>query len=356
MLKQLEGARLGVFIFLASVIFVVVIFLIGNKESLFTDTISVRSYFTNVEGLKSGAPVRLSGMDIGSVKNVALVDDTSGRVEVELRIEEESKHLVRLDSRASIETEGLVGKKVVTVTPGSPELEAVSDGSLIQSKDPVMISQIIAETQNMTKYLSTLTKDLSDIIAKVNQGQGTLGKVINDDQLYYSAVNLTQTADTSLADISVKLNEITNFITGLGSTVENIVANLDRSIVKIDSTASGINNLVNRVERGEGVLGALIADRSSYDSIKTAINNLVKTAKFTKQGAEGFMENMEALKHNWLFKSYFEERGYWDKTEYEKELDQKLQTIEEKNEKLDQKIRELNALNEKLKKMQNRNE
>lgn len=356
MFKQLEGARLGVFIFIATVIFVVVIFVIGNKESLFTDTIKVRSYFTNVEGLKTGAPVRLSGMNIGSVSDVALVDDTTGRVEVIMRIERKSRHLVRLNSEASIETEGLVGKKIVTVTPGSPDLEEVSDGSLIKSKDPVMLSQIIEETEGMTEYLKNLTKDLSEIVAKVNRGKGTLGKVINDDELYYASVNLTKTADTSLTDMYVKLNNITDFITGLGSTVEDIVANLDRSIVQIDSTAKGINNLVGRVERGEGVLGALIADRSSYDSIKTAINDLVTTAKYTKKGAEGFMENMEALKHNWLFKSYFEERGYWDKAEFENELEQKLEKVKAESEKLDKKIEELKSLSEKLEKANNKQE
>ena len=87
MFKHFEGARLGLFVFLGTVLLVVAIFLVGNKESLFIKSVYIKSYFTTVEGLRTGAPVRLSGLDIGSVSNIRLVEDTTGRVEVTMRID-----------------------------------------------------------------------------------------------------------------------------------------------------------------------------------------------------------------------------------------------------------------------------
>jgi len=121
MLKHLEGARLGLFIFLGSALIVLSIFTIGNKESLFVQSISLMSRFNNIEGLKSGAPVRLSGYTIGSVSSIMLADDSAGTVIVTMRIDQELRHFIHLDSEASIQTEGLVGKKIISITPGSAD-------------------------------------------------------------------------------------------------------------------------------------------------------------------------------------------------------------------------------------------
>ncbi len=337
MLKHFEGARLGLFVFLGTILLIISIFMIGNKESLFVDTINIKTVFSRVEGLKSGAPVRLSGYDIGSVSNIMLANDTTGNVIVTMNIEEDVKHFIRLDSEASIETEGLVGKKIVSITPGSKDMEMISEGSFIKSKPPVNIAEIVEETQSIMAYVKDLTKDFSEIVAKVNHGEGTIGKLINDDALYKSSVRITQSADTSLGVITSKLNEVGGSLVKIGYGAESVFA-------KIDSAINNIKNLTARVERGEGLLGSLITDQTAYDSLKAAINNLTQTTEATSYGAKSFAENMEALKHNWLFKSYFEERGYWNRSDYEKELDRKLEALKEQNNLLDTKIKELKSL------------
>ena len=164
---------------------------------------------------------------------------------------------------------------------------------------------------------------------------------MNDDELYASTVEITRTADTSLAAITARMNEVSDFIVDLGVGFESIVSNVDSSIGEIKT-------LIDNVKKGEGVLGALLADESSYDSIKAVINNLVSTTNFAAEGAESFAENMEALKHNWLFKAYFEERGYWDKAEFEVKLDKRIEEVNKKKELLQQKIHELEELENRL--------
>lgn len=346
MLKHLEGARLGLFVFLGTVLIIIGILFIGNKDSLFATTITVNSVFSEVEGLKTGAPVRLSGYDIGSVSDIKLASDTSGKVIVVMRIEESVRNFVRLNSVASIGTEGLVGKKIVSITPGTTDFEVVSDGGTIESTDPVNIQAIISESRGVIANLREMTENFAAITQKVNTGKGTVGKIFNDDELYYSAVDLTKSADESLDNITSTLNEITNYIVELGKGINLVMHNVDTTMINVKELTQKINN-------GEGALGALIADKSVYDSVKTVITNLVQTSEFASSGASKFAENMEALKHNWLFKSYFEERGYWDQEEYQKEIDKKLKKLFQEQNKLDEKIEKLKELQDELSEMQN---
>lgn len=343
MLKQLEGARLGIFIFLGTVLLVLAIFLLGSKEKLFTSTIEIKTYFDQIEGLKSGAPVRLSGYDIGSVSSVSFANDASAKVEVKMRIVNDLKHLIRIDSEASIETEGLVGKKIVAITPGSSDAAEVTSGGVIKSKTPRNIAKIIEETESVMGYMKDLTRDFSEIFAKVNQGKGSIGKLVNDEELYKSAVNVTQSADKSMNTITKRLDEISDIIVNTSGSLKSIVGNVDTTIIDL-------RKLLNSIENGEGVLGKLISDKKMADSLSTVIRNLVKTSDQTRIATSSLAENMEALKHNWLFKSYFEERGYWSQSEYEKAIDLQLGELKKQQEIVDQKMKELKELELRLQK------
>lgn len=340
MFKHLEGAKLGIFVFLGTVLLVVAIFLIGSKDSLFTDSIYVKTYFDNVEGLRTGAAVRLNGLTVGSVSDVRLMEINRYKVEVTMRIDKDVKEFIRLDSEAGIETEGIIGSKIISITPGSKASATISDGGVIMSQEAVNMSQIISETQSIMGYVKDLTSNLSEVLVKVNEGQGTIGKLVNDDQLYYEASSIVRSADTALVRMVDRLESMSNFIIDLGGGIGDIVGN-------VDSAALDLRNLIARVENGEGALGALIADESVYDSIKTAIGNLTITTESAKMGVEAFAENMEALKHNWLFKKYFEERGYWSKSEYEEMLDKKIEDLKKKEMELEQKLQDLKELEEK---------
>ncbi|MCB0731091.1 MAG: MCE family protein [Ignavibacteriae bacterium] len=341
MLKHLEGAKLGIFIFLGTVLLVVAIFLIGSKDSLFSDNIYVRTYFDNVEGLRTGAAVRLNGLSVGSVSEVKLMELNRYKVEVTMRINSDVQQFIRLDSEASIETEGIIGSKIVIITPGSKSYEPIQNGGVIMSQSAVNMNQIIAETQDIMRYMKDLTREFTEVLGKVNKGEGTIGKLVNDDELYFEAVKIVQSANTSLNTMVDRLDKMTGFIIGLGTGVEDIVAN-------VDSAAIDLRSLISKIEQGEGALGALISDESVYDSIKTVVSNLTKTTYAAKIGTEAFAENMEALKHNWLFKKYFEERGYWSRTDYEAKINAQIEYLEESKKELDEKILEIQQLEKRV--------
>lgn len=343
MLEHLKGIRLGIFVFFGTILLILSIFLIGNKDLIFQSNFELVSYFSTVEGLREGASIRYSGIDVGSVKKITITGDTAGQMKVVMRINSDARPFIRKDAKSSIETEGLVGNKVLVISGGSSSLPPVDNGDVLISKSPLSFGQIVEDTQGMLSYVKEITKDFSEIVRKINQGDGTLGQLINDDKLYISAEQATKTADRSLASVTSGLTNINNSFIELSGGIHKVVKN-------VDSVILSINTIVNRINKGEGVLGALTSDKSGYDSVKSIINNLVVTSYQAKIAAERFADNMEALKHNWLFKGYFEKRGYWERADYEKEIDQKIEELNQKQKEVVEKIKELKALEEKINK------
>ncbi|MFI5237276.1 MAG: MlaD family protein [Ignavibacteriales bacterium] len=334
----ISGAKLGIFIFIGSALLVIGIFMLGNKEALFKPTFTVKAYFHNVEGLRNGSPVKLSGIDAGAVQDIKVVGDTVSLIEVKMRLLEEIAHFIRVDTQAEIQTEGLVGNKFVSLKIGDSNSEPVSDGGVIQAKEPVSFADIIGETQGIMGYTKEMTRDLADIINRINRGEGTIGKIFTDDALYYAATDLTKSADKSLTSITAELKIITDQYKSLGTSVKSAVDNINRMLIGVDS-------LLNTTIQGKGVIGSLLVQGTSADSnFQSLMVNLKEISEESKSAASSLSENMEALKHNWLFKSYFEERGYWDADEYEKVIDQKTEELNQKIELLDQKIEELKSL------------
>lgn len=341
MQTNLANAKLGIFIFLGSSLLVILIFLLGNKDQLFTPTFTVKTYFTDTQGLRNGAAVRFGGVDVGAVKSIQILGDNSGRIEVTMRIRNEIKSFLKKDSRASIETEGLVGNKVVILSMGSDQSEEISDGGTILSKEPLSFADIIEETQGIMAYTKEMTRNLSEILERVNNGEGTIGKILNDDELYNAATNLTNSADKSLTSITSDMRQVVKTYDDLGKGVEEAVVNINNIIIKIDT-------VLTDVSEGKGLLGSLVSDSGKTNqSINQILENLIVVTEEAKTSASRLSENMEALKHNWLFKSYFEERGYWDKEEFEKQLDSKIIELNEKIKLLDDKILELKSLENK---------
>jgi phospholipid/cholesterol/gamma-HCH transport system substrate-binding protein len=341
---KMSTVRLGIFIFIGTLILVIGIFMLGNKESMFKSTFTVKTYFMNVEGLRTGASVRLSGIDVGSVKDIRIVGDASGKVEVTLRLIHEIHKFVRTDSKASIETEGLVGNKILVLQVGSSSAPEVQEGGYILAKESIGFAAIIEETQGTLQYTKAMTKDLSEIIYKVNNGEGSVGKLINNDDLYNNTNRLINSADKSLGAITNKMDELAGIINSLGNGVQSVIGNVDKAVADVDG-------VIKDIRSGKGLLGSMISEKSGYDtSVVAILNNVVKISEETKKGASRFAENMEALKHNWLFKNYFEQRGYWEKSEYEGELDAKINELKERNAVLDKKIETLKKLEDKYEK------
>jgi phospholipid/cholesterol/gamma-HCH transport system substrate-binding protein len=183
--------RLGLFIAFTLAILATGIFLIGNTEMMFRPTYHVKATFDNVAGLVEGANVRVGGIAKGTVQKIQLPDHPDGKVVVVMNVDRSTRSIVKTDSRASIKSEGLLGDKYMEVSFGSNEAPQVKEGDMIQSQPPIDIADLINKTdkildttQDTINHVDSATGDLQMITAKVNNGQGSVGAMINDKTMY----------------------------------------------------------------------------------------------------------------------------------------------------------------------------
>jgi len=197
-------ARLGAFILVALVMFGIMVFLLGDKQLLFSRTYTVSAPFDNVAGLDEGAPVRAGGVRIGTVKRILLPRQPEGKLTVELQLDNSTRDVIKKDSIASIETEGLLGAKYLAITFGSLEAEQVREGDVIDSRPPVDYGDVAKKAGEMLQTareaidsskvaignVNEASADLKSITGKIDNGQGTMGALVNDRTMY-SNLNAT---------------------------------------------------------------------------------------------------------------------------------------------------------------------
>ncbi len=186
--------RLGLFILATLAVLATCVFLVGREESKFGSNYVVRSEFANVAGLNEGADVRVGGIRKGTVKTIRLPKKPDGRIVVTMELSKDTQAIVKLDSIASIETEGLLGDKYVAVSFGSLDVATLKGGETIESAPPFDVSdlfqkanQIMDTSQAALDSIQGATDNIDMITAKINTGKGTIGKLINDTTLYQQA-------------------------------------------------------------------------------------------------------------------------------------------------------------------------
>jgi phospholipid/cholesterol/gamma-HCH transport system substrate-binding protein len=190
-------------------------------------------------------------------------------------------------------------------------------------------------------YTKEMTKNMSELFERINKGEGTIGKILTDDKLYFQATELTKRADQSLGAIIIELEKVSQIFKTLGSGVSEVITNVNQAVTEVDIIIKGVS-------KGRGLLGQVLVEGSKYDSLfTTTMLEIQRTSTDARVAASRLSENMEALKHNWLFKSYFEDRGYWDKAEYEDQINSSLRELDEKIKIIDQRIDVLKKLEEK---------
>ena len=337
-----NNKKIAVALFIVSgfTLFLVAIFVIGGKENLFTPTFQLKSEFESVSGLKSGSPVRFNGIPIGKVDDVEI--QATNKVLVTMTLQQSVQQFIKKDSKVTINSDGLVGNKVIEITPGSLSAPAVQDDEMLVSVKPVEVQDIMASLKESSDNASGITKDLAEITAKVNQGEGTLGQLVNNDALYKSIDSTFR----SFAGYSGELSVVFTKITG---TVDNVSGDLDNLTKQINFITADIREIVRKMNSSESIVGTLLTDTAFANNLKNVIRNANSTTKNLENGSLSFAQNMEALKHNFLFKGYFEDIGYWDQPGWEKNMDKKALELRLKEQELLKKEKELKELEQKIK-------
>jgi phospholipid/cholesterol/gamma-HCH transport system substrate-binding protein len=186
--------KLGMFVTVALVLLVATLFFLGKQKNLFGSVFHIKSVFNNVSGLKIGNNVRFGGINVGTVNGIYLVTDTS--VMVEMVIQKDVQKFIKKDATAGIGSEGLMGDKVVMITPGSYNESPVTENKILPSRAPVETDQILSSLKTSADNAAIITHELSSIAYKINNGHGTLSRLIGDsafsNNLNKTVVNLKQ--------------------------------------------------------------------------------------------------------------------------------------------------------------------
>ncbi len=184
--------KLGIFIVVGLILLVLGLFFIGKQKNLFVSVFQLKAVFTNVSGLKVGNNVRFGGIAIGTVEGIQLVTDTS--VLVNMSIKSETRRFIKQDATAGIGSEGLVGDRVVLISPGTSNREPVRDNEVLASHAPVETDQILAGLKTSADNAAIITQQLAEVAYKVNHGRGIISRLLGDtsmgNNLHATMVNL----------------------------------------------------------------------------------------------------------------------------------------------------------------------
>jgi phospholipid/cholesterol/gamma-HCH transport system substrate-binding protein len=189
--------RLGLFIAVGLAVFVIAIFIIGKQKNLFNPVFKITTTFYNVSGLEVGNNVRFSGINVGTVDNIKIINDST--VQVDMLIQKSVQQFIKTDCEASIGSAGIIGDRILIISQGSNNAPVTEDGQEIMSTEP-------SETDNIIASLQVTADQLAEIMVKVNSGNGTIGRLLQDTTI---AQNINQTI-VNLKNSSSGLNENMN--------------------------------------------------------------------------------------------------------------------------------------------------
>ncbi len=236
--------RLGLFIAGGLALFVIAIFLIGKQKNLFNPVFKLTATFDNVSGLQVGNNIRFSGINVGTVDNIKIIDGSN--VQVDMLIRKNVQQFIKEDCEAGIGSAGIIGDRLLTITQGSKDAPMVKAGQQIATREPIETDAIMADLKIAANNAAIISEQLAEIMVKVNSGKGTLGRLIQDT---------------------------------------TIAGNIDQTIVNLRKSSKGLN------------------------------------------------ENMDAAKHNFLFKGYFKKKEKADEKKKNDADEKKAKGLKNKDEK-----------------------
>jgi phospholipid/cholesterol/gamma-HCH transport system substrate-binding protein len=300
----------GAFVVLGVVLFTAALFMIGSRRMLFEDRFTIYSEFSRLGQLENGAVVRVAGLDAGEVTEIQIPASPSAKFRVKMAVREDLRHLIRADSVATTQTEGLVGAVFVNINPGSEQAAVVPENGTIRGRDPFQMADLLQQASdtigmvndtveelrgditkavqqvaltaedahalledirpditNIARNGSRISADTQQVVQTIREGKGTIGKLINDDTLYRRASEIATEAKSVMEN------------------VKEVSAEARRALADFRSK--------------DGAAQGLMA-------------NMRVTLSQAREATADLADNMEAMKHNFLLRGFFNRRGYFD--------------------------------------------
>jgi phospholipid/cholesterol/gamma-HCH transport system substrate-binding protein len=316
----------GIFIFLGLCIFIAGVLVLGSQRKTFKKSFTVTAVFNDVSGLLNGNNVWFSGVKIGTVKNIKLID--SAQVEVEMRIEKEAQTMIKKDAKARIASDGLIGNRIVMIYGGTYAAEPVETGDTLYVENAIKSEDMMNTLQESNKNLLSITGNLKAITERLAEGQGSIGKLLTNDtfatRLQYTAGSL-QAASADIRALASNLSDYTTKFNTKGSLANELVTDtslfrtLQSASVRVKEASSNARELTENLKQvsyklkySSNLAGVVFNDEQTAGNLRLMVDNL-------RQGAEKFNDDMEALQHNFLLRGFFRKRAKRQQQEQQQE-------------------------------------
>ncbi len=303
----------GIFVVVGTILLVAALYFVGKQQHLFSKNIQLYSVFTDVSGLQLGNNVRYSGVNVGTVSKIEMTAE--GKITVEMSVDEEAARFMKKDALATIASDGLVGSMVVNLIPGEDDTsKMVVNGDRIQVKTKISVDEILETFGKTNESAALITSDLAKITNRVVDGEGALGAILSDPTLEndvrrsISAFKQTaEGANRSIAQVNAMIAKI-NYDESAAAVllsdpksraqIQNVFANLEKSSKDINKISQSLDSYVTEIKNSKGSLNYIAKD-------ETLVKNIDSTVVNVKEATDKLNQNMEALKHNFLFRGYF---------------------------------------------------
>lgn len=313
--KPINNIKLGAFVLAGLIFLIMILYMIGKNEHVFGSNFSIKARFQNVQGLKIGNNVRFGGIDIGTVKKINIINDTL--MEVEMFVDNKLKNILRKNAIVTIGTDGLVGNKVVNIESYGKNSALAKEGDVLTTKKPINTDEMLRTLYKTNNDISNIAENLKSTIYKINNSDG-LWKLMNNKEISTHLTNSVENIDKASREANIAINDISQVVKkiksghGLAGTIINdtlLAVNLNEAVANFRTTSrrtdslaaqlqKSIDDIKNEIINGEGTVHTLLKDSASAKLLEKSLINIEK-------GTEGFNQNMEALKHNFLLRGYF---------------------------------------------------
>jgi phospholipid/cholesterol/gamma-HCH transport system substrate-binding protein len=275
--KQLKWSqlRVGVTVIVAGLTLGFLLFLMSGTAGLFTPRIVLKSYFDNAQGLRKGAPVRLSGVDIGNVTDILIVpfkDKQLTPVEITMKVSTKYSYALRRDSMASLDTAGVLGETYLDIESAQAVGPPAQQGDTLPTQVHPDFNEVVRASQSTLENMDALLKRADRILAFAESGKGSLGKLIYDPTLY------NRFSDT-VADFQKIVEQIGSGQGSLGALISRNDA-YDKFLATLDK----MNGIIDDIQKGEGTAGKFVKDPALYDNANDTIANIKKITEDINAG------------------------------------------------------------------------
>ena len=261
--RQVKWAqlRVGITVIIAAMVLAILIFLMTGSGGFLTPKIQIFAYFDDAQGIRVGAPVNLQGVPIGNVTDVRVVNHGNTPVQVRMRIVKRMAAEIPTDATAALTQAGVLGETFVNIDrTQAKSRQAIHDGSELAIKDNPNFQDVIRTTQGSLQNVDVLIRRIDRIVTFIESGQGSIGKLIYDQELY-------NRLNSTLTEVQGMVNMIAS---GKGS-IGKLIAS-DELYNKANASVDKLNKIIDDIQAGQGTVGKLLKDPSLYNNANQTIS------------------------------------------------------------------------------------